>query len=220
MVRVRRRLLALLVPLTILAVLAASGVLWMDQQSARARLAEAELQPALARAEAAEARALQAEASLTAIAEERVAEAAATATAVSAVNEPQRALERNLGRLFAVFQEPTGAGYEHLGDYFGSTALQTLRAEADYLRATGRHLGGASTFSVNASPPQQVAPDRAQVHTIERWLYDERDESEGRQRCFVEDSDQTYTLKLTGQVWTIDEFQLSGTRRSDCPPGT
>ena len=220
MVRFRRRLLGLLVPLAILAVLGASAVLWLDQQSARARLAEAQLQPALARAEAAESRALRAEASLTAIAEQRLAEAAATATVVSAVNEPQRALERNLGRLFATFQDPTGAGYDQLSDYFAPEPLRTLRPEADYLRGNGRHLGGASTFSVNASPTQQVAPDRAQVHTIERWLYDERDESDQRQRCFIEDSDQTYTLRLIGQVWTVDEIQLGGTRRSDCPPGT
>ncbi|HTD77171.1 MAG TPA: hypothetical protein VK898_06020 [Chloroflexota bacterium] len=220
MVRFRRRLLGLLVPLAILAVLGASAVLWLDQQSARARLAEAQLEPALARAQAAESRALRAEASLTAIADQRLAEAAATATVVSAVNEPQRALERNLGRLFATFQDPTGAGYDQLSDYFAPEPLRTLRPEADYLRGTGRHLGGASTFSVNASPTQQVAPDRAQVHTIERWLYDERDESDQRQRCFIEDSDQTYTLRLSGQVWTVDEVQLGGTRRSDCPPGT
>jgi type II secretory pathway pseudopilin PulG len=220
MVRFRRRLLGLLVPLAIVAVIGASAVLWLDQQSARARLAEAELQPALARAATAEARAVRAEAALTAIAEQRVAEAAATATAVATVNEPQRALERDLGRLFATFQDPTGASYDQLSDYFGPDALQTLKAEADYLRAAGRHLGGASTFSVNASPTQQVAPDRAQVHTIERWLYDERDDSDVRQRCFIEESDQTYTLRLSGQVWIVDDFQLGGSRRSDCPPGT
>src|SRR5918912_179155 len=136
MVRFRRRLLGLLVPLAIIAVLVASAILWLDQQSARARLAEAELQPALACAEASEARAVRAEASLTAIAQQRVAEAAATATAVAQVNEPQRALERILGRLFGVFQDPTGAGYDRLGDLFSPTALQTERPEADYLRAT------------------------------------------------------------------------------------
>jgi type II secretory pathway pseudopilin PulG len=220
MVRFRRRLLGLLVPLAIVAVLGAAAVLWLDQQSARARLAEAELQPALARAEAAEARAARAEASLTAIAQQRAAEAAATATAVAAVNEPQRALERNLGRLFAAFQDPTGRAYDQLSDFFAPDALQTLRPEADYLRATGRHLGGASTFTVNASPAQQVAQDRAEVHTMERWVYDERDESDRRQRCFIEDSDQTYTLRLSGQAWIIDAIELGGTHRSDCPPGT
>src|SRR5918912_2275096 len=220
MVRFRRRLLGLLVPLTIVAVLGAAAVLWLDQQSARARLAEAELQPALARAEAAEARAVRAEASLTAIAQQRAAEAAATATAVAAANEPQRALERNLGRLFAAFQDPTGKAYDQLADFFAPDALQTLRPEADYLRATGRHLGGASTFTVNASPPQPVAQDRAEVHTTERWVYDERDESDRRQRCFIEDSDQTYTLKLSGQAWIIESIELGGTHRSDCPPGT
>jgi hypothetical protein len=218
--QVRRRLLALLVPLAVLAVLVAAGVLWVDQQSARARLAEAELQPALARADAAEARAARAEASLTAIALNRQAEAGATATAVSQANEPQRALERILGRLFAVFQDPAGPGYAQLSQVFSETALPTVRPEADYLRANGRHLGGASTFNVDASAPQQVAPDRTQIHTNERWLYDERDDADRRQRCFIEDSDQTYIMLLAGQTWTVDEVQLGGTHRGDCPPGT
>jgi hypothetical protein len=220
MVRFRRRLLAVLVPLALVGVLGAASVLWLDQQGARARLAEAQLQPALARAEVAEARAMSAEASLTAIAQQRVVEAAATATAVAQVNEPQRALQRALGRLFAVFQEPTGRAYDQLSETFAPAALQTLRPEADHLRGTGRHLGGVSTFNVDASPPEQIAPDRAQVHTIERWVYDERDESDRRQRCFIEDSDQNYVLRLSGQVWIVEEVQLGGTRRSDCPPGT
>jgi len=220
MVRFRRRLLALMVPLAVLSVLAAAAVLWLDQQSARARLAEAQLAPALARADAAEARAVKAEASLTAIAQQRVADASATATAVARVNEPQRALERNLARLFAVFQEPTGSGYAQLADYFSPSALQTLRPEADYLRSTGRHLGGASTFNINASPPELLAPDRAQVHTLERWLYDERDDADKRIRCFIEDSEQTYFLLLNPPNWVVDEVQLGPTHRSDCPPGT
>jgi hypothetical protein len=220
MVRFRRRLLALLVPLAILAVLAAASMLWMDQQSARARLAEAELGPALARADAAEARAARAEASLTAISLQQVAFARATATAVAMANEPQRALERALGRLFGAFEDPVGTAFDQLGDVFGPAALQTMRAEADYLRATGRHLGGASTFNVDASPVVQQAPDRAQVHTSERWLYDERNESDVRQRCFIEDSDQTYTLRLAGSAWIVDEVALGATHRADCPAGT
>ena len=216
----RRSLIALLVPLAIVGVLAVAGVLWMDQQSARARLAESEIQPALARAEAAEARAARAEASLTAIAQNRLVEVAATATAVAQASEPQRALERVLGRLFGVFQDPTSPGYNQLSDVFAPDALQTVRPEADYLRGTGRHLGGASTFSVDASAPEQTAPDRAQVHTNERWLYDERDDADQRQRCFIEDSDQTYVLVQRGQLWTVDEIQLGGTHRTDCPPGT
>jgi hypothetical protein len=216
----RRGLLALLVPLAILAVLAAAAMMWLDQQSARARIAEDQLQPALTRADAAEARAVRAEASLTAIADRQVVLAAATATSVATANEPQRALERSLGRLFGAYQDPTGGGFERLGDAFSQSALQTVRAEGDYLRATGRHLGGASTFNVDAGPVQPVAPDRAQVHTTERWLYDERDDQDRRQRCFTEDSDQTYVLLRSGQNWTIDEIQLGATRRTDCPPGT
>jgi hypothetical protein len=51
--RFRRMLLALLVPLAVLAVLIDAGVMFVDQQSARARIAEAALQPALATADAA-----------------------------------------------------------------------------------------------------------------------------------------------------------------------
>ncbi len=221
MVRFRRALLALLVPLAILAVPVAAGTQWLDQQSARARLAEAQLGPAIARADAAEARAVRAEASLTAIANQRVAEAAATATAVAVANEPQRALERALGRLFAAFQDPTGAAFDQLGETFAPAALQVERTEGDFLRANGRHLGGASTFSLDAGPVQRVADDRVQVHTTERWLYDERDESDRRQRCFIEDSDQTYVLRLVAaRTWLVDEVQLGATRRSECPPGT
>jgi hypothetical protein len=216
----RRRLLAVLIPLSILAVLGAAAVLWLDQQSARVRLAEAQLDPALARAEAAEARAVRAEASLTTIAVQRAAEAAATATTVARVDEPKTGLERALGRLFAAFQEPTGRGYDQLSDVFAAAALQVLIAEANYLRSSGRHLGGASTFSINASPTEQLAPDRVQIHTVERWLYDERDDADRRLRCFIEDSDQNYVMRLNGQLWVVDEFQLGGSRRSDCPPGT
>jgi hypothetical protein len=218
--RLRRRLLAVLVPLAILAVVAAAIIMWGDQQSARARLAEAELEPALERAQAAEARAVRAEASLTAIALDRAATAAATATAVAAANEPQRALERILGRLFDVFQDPTGPAYDQLPDAFSQPALDTVRPEADYLRAYGLHLGGASTFNIDASAPEQISQDRAQVHTNETWLYDERNDADRRQRCFIEASDQTYVLVRNGQSWTIEEIQLGSTRRADCPPGT
>jgi len=58
------------------------------------------------------------------------------------------------------------------------------------------------------------------VHTVERWLYDERDDADKRIRCFVEDSDQSYLLLLNAQNWVVDEVQLGATHRSDCPPGT
>ena len=216
----RRGLLAVLVPLAIVAVVAAAAVMFVDQQSARARLAEAELQPAQARAEAAEARAARAEASLTAIGVSRQAEAAATATVAAQPNEPQRALERILGRLFGVFQDPTSPGYDQLSDVFDDEPLKTVRPEADFLRGNGWHLSGASTFNVDASPPQTVSPDHARVHTNERWLYDERDDDDTRMRCFIEESDQTYTLALRGQQWAVESIQLGNTQRSDCPPDT
>src|SRR5688572_25397952 len=139
-----RGLLSVLLPLTVLAVLGAAATLWVDQQSARARLAEQELQPVRLRAEAAEARAVRAEASLTTIARDRAAEASATATTVARATDPQRALERALARLFAVYQEPLGQGYNALSEVFGPSALNTMKPEADHLRVNGRHLGGQS----------------------------------------------------------------------------
>src|SRR5262249_55540070 len=133
----RRGLLAVFVPLAILALTAAAAQMFVDQQSARTRLADSELQTAVPRAEAAEARAVRAEASLTAIAVSRQTEAAATATVAAQPNVPQRDLERILGRLFQVFEDPTGAGYDQLSDVFSDQALQTVRPEADYLRGNG-----------------------------------------------------------------------------------
>jgi hypothetical protein len=142
--------------------------------------------------------------------------AAATATVVARPNEPLRALERNLGHLFDAFQNPVGPAYDQLGQYFSEAALVPLRAEADYLRQTGRHLGGESTFNVDASPPTPEGPDRSSIRTHERWVYDERDESDQRQRCFVEDSDQTYTLVRASDDWIVDEVQFAGSSRVNC----
>ena len=206
----------MLVPLSIVAVLAAAATLWMDQQSARARIAEAELEPLRVRAEAAETRAAVAEASLTSVARQRLVEAAATATVLARPNEPLRALERNLGHLFEAFQNPIGPAYDQLGQYFSEAALIPLRAEADYLRQTGRHLGGESTFNVDAAPPTPEGPDRSSIRTHERWVYDERDEADQRQRCFVEDSDQTYTLVRASDDWIVDEVQFAGSSRVNC----
>jgi hypothetical protein len=213
----RRRVLAVLLPLAFVAAVIASAMLWVDQQRASARVAEAELAPALARAEAAEARAVRAEASLTAIGVQRAAEVAATATTVARANEPQRTLERALGRLFTAFQQPTGPDYDRLADLFSESAVRELRREGDFLRGMGRHLGGDSTFIITPSPLEQLAPDRVRIHTLERWLYDERDEADNRARCFVEDSEQNYVLRLSGQTWLVDEYELGSSRRMECP---
>jgi hypothetical protein len=146
----------------------------------------------------------------------RVAEAAATATVVARPNEPLRALERNLGRLFAAFQNPVGPAYDDLGKSFSQAALVPLRAEADYLRQTGRHLAGESTFNVDASPPTPLGPDRSSIRTHERWVYDERDDADVRRRCFVEDSDQTYTLVRGSEDWLVEEVQFAGSSRVNC----
>ena len=54
----------------------------------------------------------------------------------------------------------------------------------------------------------RTGADTVEIHTVERWLYDERDPSDKRVRCLVEDSDQTYTMKQQGQDWIIDSVVL------------
>jgi hypothetical protein len=136
------------------------------------------------------------------------------------VNEPKTSLDRALARLFAAFQDPTGRAFDTLPEVFAPAALNVLRAEADFLRGNGRHLGGASTFSLESSPINRLDEDSVEIRTVERWTYDERDASDSRLRCFIEDSDQTYVLKRQGQDWIVDQVVLGNTRRTDCPAGT
>src|SRR5438045_2195901 len=90
-----RRLVPWLVVLLVLA-LAGGLTIWARQQDTARRAAEA-------RADAAEARVVQAEASLTAIS--RVI-AAATATAQAEANQPETALRRALDLVFEAYKEP------------------------------------------------------------------------------------------------------------------
>jgi uncharacterized protein HemX len=163
--RFRRRVLLVLVPLVVLAALAVGTVYWGQQQRALVVLAEQRRTDAEAAAATAQSQAAQAQASLTAIANQQAASAAATATVVARAAEPRQALETALGRLFAAYQDPVGAAYDQLSQYFGPDALNVVRGEADYLRANGLHLGGSSTFSVNSDAPNPTGADAVTIHT-------------------------------------------------------
>jgi hypothetical protein len=223
--QVRRQVLVGLVLIALLVLLACAAAAFVTQQTTRARLAEATLQPALERAQTveeraqqAQARAAQAEASLTAIADGHATQAAATATAVARPYDPERALERDLARLFAVYGDPLGQRYDQLAEVFAPDVLPTVRNEADYLRVNDLHLGGASTFAI--TPPVQLDQDQVQTRTTERWVYDERDENDRRVRCFIEVSDQTYTMQRAPRDWMVAELEVATTQRGTCPPGT
>ena len=218
--RVRRRLLLLLVPLAVLAVLAVGTLYWGQQQHALVVLANQQRDDAVASAATAQSQAVQAEASLTAVLGQQAAAAGATATVVAQAAAPRQALESALGQLFIAYQQPVGTAYDQLSQSFGPDALSVVRQEADYLRSAGNHLGGTSTFTVNSDAPVSTGPDTVTIHTTETWVYDELDDANQRQRCFSETTSQTYSLRRTttgSPPWLVTNVQLEGgASRKNC----
>ena len=49
-----------------------------------------------------------------------------------------------------------------------------------------------------------------------RWVYDERDANDVRQRCIREESEQVYTVVQAGQRWQVEAVQLVSVNRSGC----
>ncbi|HET6317011.1 MAG TPA: hypothetical protein VFG86_11165 [Chloroflexota bacterium] len=201
-----RRLMPWLVVLLLLAMLAALSF-WARQQDAARRAAEV-------RADAAEGRLVEAEASMTAIS--RTA-SAATATAIAESNQPEVALRRALDLVFEAYKEPTEGRLRAMSAAFGAEALSFERGEAEHLISAGMHLGGNSAYEMQVMSTNLASPDQAQIRTHEVWTYDEMDEQGRRARCVREESEQTYTLNRVSSGWLVDEVQLSGaTRRADC----
>jgi hypothetical protein len=195
-----------LVVLLLLAMLAALSF-WARQQDAARRAAEV-------RADAAEGRLVEAEASMTAIS--RTA-SAATATAIAESNQPEVALRRALDLVFEAYKEPTEGRLRAMSAAFGAEALSFERGEAEHLISAGMHLGGNSAYEMQVMSTNLASPDQAQIRTHEVWTYDEMDEQGRRARCVREESEQTYTLNRVSSGWLVDEVQLSGaTRRADC----
>jgi hypothetical protein len=199
-----------LVPwLVVLVVLALAGglTIWARQQDTARRVAET-------RADAAEERLAQAEASLTAIAR---TSAAATATAAAEANQPEAALKRALDLVFQAYKDPTVGRLRALSAAFSPEALSFERGEAEHLISAGTHLAGATPFEMQVLSSSASGPDATQIRTREVWTYDEVDDQNRRSRCVREESEQTYTMKRIAGGWLVDKVDLSGTtRRTDC----
>ncbi len=201
-----RRFMPWLVVLIVLGVAASVAVFARQQDTAR-RVAET-------RADAAEARLAQAEASLTAIAH---TSAAATATAVAEANQPEAALKRALDLVFEAYKDPSEGRLRALSAAFSPEALSFERGEAEHLISAGTHLAGGTPYELQILSTSANSPDETQIRTREIWVYDEVDEQNRRSRCVREESEQTYTMKRMPSGWLVDAVQLSGTtRRTDC----
>lgn len=201
-----RRVVAWLVALGLLG--AMGGLtLWARQQDAARREAER-------RVEVAEARAVAAEASLTAIAR---SSAAATATAARESNEPENALRRALDLVFEAYKDPSDGKLRALSDAFSPEALSFERTEAEHLISGGLHLAGATPYQLEVLSTSLGATGDTQIGTREVWTYDEVDADNRRTRCVREESEQTYDLRRVAAGWVIETVTLTGsTRRADC----
>jgi heme exporter protein D len=193
------------VALPVLVLLLAALVVWAMQR-------EAALQVSEARARQAEARAATAEAVVTTEAEHQ----AATATALAYASGPEAAVDRSLSLVLTAERDPTDEHLRAVNDAFGPAALGVMRPEIEHLLSGGLHLGGASGYDVTVLATAYPSPDQAQVHTLERWTYDERNAADQRSRCLVESSDQTYMLERAGPEWRVADIQLTTSTRVDC----
>jgi hypothetical protein len=201
-----RRLIPWLVTLGLLAVIAGLTV-WARQQDAARRLAEG-------RADAAEARLVAAEASLTTIAR---TSAVATATALAETNLPEAALRRALDLVFEAYKDPSEARLRALSEAFSPDALSFERTEAEHLISGGLHLAGGTPYELQVLSNTPRSADESEIRTREIWTYDEVDASNRRVRCVREESEQTYLLRRVASSWLVQDVSLSGTtRRTDC----
>jgi hypothetical protein len=181
-------------------------VIWANQR-------ELAFQASEARASQAETRAATAEAAVALQAEIQ----AATATALAYENSPAAAVDRSLGLVLAADRDPSDDRLRALSDAFAPPALAFMRPEVEHLLSGGLHLGDDSTYDLQVLGTEFPAPTQAQVHTRERWLYDERNGSDQRSRCLVETSEQTYTLERAGAEWQVADISLASSSRTDCP---
>jgi hypothetical protein len=200
-----RRLVPWLAALIILAALA--GLVFWGRTQETARLA------AEGRAQQAEERLVEAQASLTALAR---AGAAATATALAQANLPDAALKRALDLVYEAYKDPTDAKLRALTTAFSPDALSVERREAEHLLSSGTHLAGATPFEMTILSSSTATADQAQVRTHEVWTYDEVDAQNRKTRCLKEESDQTYTLRRVPGGWLVEDIELGTTRRTDC----
>jgi hypothetical protein len=183
-------------------------VIWANQR-------ELAFQASEARASQAETRAATAEAAVALQAQLQ----AATATALAYASSPAAAVDRSLSVALAADREPSDERLRALSDAFAPPALAVIRPEVEHLLSGGLHLGGDSNYDLQVLGTEYPAPQEAQVHTRERWVYDERNASDQRARCLVETSEQTYTLQRAGAEWQVADVDLASSSRADCSGG-
>jgi hypothetical protein len=201
-----RRLLPVIGLFVLLGAVAGLAI-WARQQDAARHAAET-------RADLAEARLVEAEASLTAIA--RVS-AAATATAIAENNLPEMALRRALDLVFEAYKDPSDGKLRALSDAFSPDALGFERTEAEHLISGGMHLAGSTPYELTVVSTSTGDAGDTQIATHEIWTYDEIDAQNRRIRCVREESDQTYALRHIAAGWRIENITLTGTtHRTDC----
>lgn len=185
--------------------LLAAVVAWANQRETVSRASEE-------RAVQAEARAATAEALISA----QTRAQAATATALAYRNSPEATVDRSLSVLLAAEREPGAQRLRALSDAFGPAALAVVRPEVEHLLSGGLHLGGESNYELSVLATTQPGPDEADVRTHEKWIYDERNGDDGRARCLVESSEQTYILQRAGLEWQVADIQFASSSRMEC----
>ena len=186
--RARWRFMPWLVALGMLAVVVGL-MFWVRQQDTARRVAEG-------RADAAEARSVVAEASLTAIAR---TSAAATATALAETNQPEAALRRALDLVFEAYKDPIGRQAAGAVGRFQSGRVE-FRA----------HRGGAFDFGRHCTWPAARrtscrcfrAPTQGQMRRrsprTKRGPTTRSTLQNRKTRCVREESEQTYMLHRVG----------------------
>ena len=201
-----RRLFPLILVLAMMGTVAGLAF-WARQQESARHVAEN-------RADLAEARLVEAQASLTAVARVSLA---ATATAAVEANPPEMALRRALDLVFEAYKDPSDGKLRALSDAFSPDALGFERTEAEHLISGGMHLAGSTPYQLDVTSTSPGPSGETQVTTHEVWTYDEVDGQNKRVRCVREESEQTYALRRVAAGWRVENVALSGTvRRSDC----
>lgn len=180
-------------------------IVWANQREAASRASEA-------RALQSEARVATAEAVITAQAQAQ----SATATALAYATSPEAAIDRSLSLLLATERDPSDQRLRALSDAFGPAALAMVRPEVEHLLSGALHLGGRSGYELSVVSTALPTPDEADVHTRERWTYDERNADDSRVRCLVESSDQTYILQRARTEWQVADIRFVASSRTDC----
>lgn len=222
---IERHIYPVLAGVLVLVVLGGTTV-FARQAGSTASLMEQQAAAFATRAATQEVRAVAAEASLTAIAQQQIARqtavaaesatAVALATATATAVDPRSSLERALGLVFAAYKEPTQQRVQAMEDAISPDVMPVFRPQIDRLQAINGKLGANSSYKVEVLSVDRPNPDRAEIRTSEAWVYDERDRADQPVRCVREESEQTYVMVRDSGGWLVQQFLPGATRRASC----